>query len=43
MFIPQILEKKYNIHRPSSVLSLYQKGIYKSGIKLFNTPPPPVY
>jgi hypothetical protein len=36
---PQILEKKYNIHQPSSILSLYQKGIYSSGTRVFNNLP----
>jgi hypothetical protein len=28
--------QKYNYHLPSSNLSLYQKGVYFTGIKVFN-------
>jgi hypothetical protein len=31
--------QKYNYHLPSSNLSLYQKGVYFTGIKLFNNLP----
>jgi hypothetical protein len=30
--------QKYNFHQPSSNLSLYQKGVHSSGIKVFNNP-----
>jgi hypothetical protein len=31
--------QKYNFHLPSSNLSLYQKGVYCTGIKVFNSLP----
>jgi hypothetical protein len=31
--------QKYNYHLPSSNLSLYQKGVYFTGIKVFNSLP----
>jgi hypothetical protein len=31
--------QKYNFHQPSSNLSLYQKGVYPFGIKVFNNLP----
>jgi hypothetical protein len=31
--------QKYNYHLPSSNLSLYQKGVYFTGIKVFNNLP----
>jgi hypothetical protein len=31
--------QKYNLHLPSSNLSLYQKGFYFTGIKLYNNLP----
>jgi hypothetical protein len=31
--------QKYNFHLPSSNLSLYQKGVYFTGIKVFNNLP----
>jgi hypothetical protein len=31
--------QKYNFHHPSSDLSLYQKGVYPFGIKVFNNLP----
>jgi hypothetical protein len=31
--------QKYNYHVPSSNLSLYQKGVYFTGIKVFNNLP----
>jgi hypothetical protein len=33
---------RYNIHVPNSNLSKYQKGVYYSGIKIFNNLPPNV-
>jgi len=30
-----------NLHQPQVILTLYQKGAYCSGIKVFNNPPPP--
>jgi len=30
-----------NLHQPQANLTLYQKGAYYSGIKVFNKPPPP--
>jgi hypothetical protein len=31
--------QKFNFHQYSTDLSLYQKGIYSFGIKVFNNPP----
>jgi hypothetical protein len=31
--------QKYNYHLPSTNLSLYQKGVYFTGIKVFNSLP----
>jgi hypothetical protein len=31
--------QKYNFHLPSSNLSLYQKGVYFTGIKVYNNLP----
>jgi hypothetical protein len=31
---------RYNLHVPNTVLRKNQKGVYYSGIKLFNNPPP---
>jgi hypothetical protein len=31
--------QKYNYHLPSSNVSLYQKGVYFTGIKVFNSLP----
>jgi hypothetical protein len=33
---------RYNLHVPNSNLSKYQKGVYYSGIKIFNNLPPDV-
>jgi hypothetical protein len=33
---------KYNLHVPNTNLSKYQKGVYYSGIKLFNNLPPTI-
>lgn len=29
--------QKYNFHQPSSCLSLYKKGVYSTGMKVFNS------
>jgi hypothetical protein len=33
---------RYNLHVPNTNLSKYQKGVYYSGIKLFNNLPPSI-
>jgi hypothetical protein len=34
------ISTRYNLHVPNTNLSKYQKGVYYTGIKLFNNPPP---
>jgi hypothetical protein len=33
--------QNFNLYQPQANLTLYQKGAYYSGIKVFNKPPPP--
>jgi len=34
--------QNFNIYQPQANLTLYQKGVYYSGVKIFNNLPPPV-
>jgi len=37
------IRQNLNLYQPQANLTLYQKGVYYSGVKIFNNLPPPIY